>query len=215
MGAVSGSNPPASMAVPAAIRSWRRAAGGEGQFGYGVRSLVLGEAAGQRRGVGVADAVERDHVDEFWRRGALRLDECRVRARGAAHRLRGVVDQNVQRTLRRHGVRERDDLSGVTQVDAHDAQSVQPVGAVAHRGEAAHGVVGKAGGDCRVGAVAEQSQRDIHTDLGAAAREQRAPAGEVGTGLALGAAERGALRTQLVVKRVDNRVVVLADVAGA
>ena len=176
---------------------------------------MLGEAPGERGRMGVADAVERDHVDELRRRGALRLDERRVGARGAAHRLRGVVDQDVQRALRGDGVGERDDLSGVAQVDADDAQPVQPVGAVGHRGEAAHGVVRKAGGDGRVGAVAEQSQRDVHADLGAATGEQRAPAGEVGAGVALGAVERGALRAELVVERVDHGVVVLADVAGA
>ena len=149
------------------------------------------------------------------RRGALRLDERRVGARSPAHRLRGVVDQDVQRALRGHGVRERDDLSGVPQVDAHDAQPVQPVGTVGHRGEAAHGVVREAGGDGRVGAVAEQSQRDVHADLGAAAGEQGAPAGEVGAGVALGAVERGAVRTELVVEGVDHGVVVLAHVAGA
>ena len=136
---------------------------------------MLGEAAGKRRGMGVADAVERDHVDEFRRRGALRLDERSVGAGGSAHRLGGVVDQNVQRALRGDGVRKRDDLSGVAKVDPDDAQPVQPVGAVGHRGEAAHGIVRKAGGDRRVGAVAEQSQRDIHADLGAATGEQGAP----------------------------------------
>ena len=186
----------------------RRASGGEGQFSYGVRSVVLGEASGKRRGMGVADAVEGDHVDEFRRRGALRLDERGVGAGGSAHRLGGVVDQDVQRALRGDGVGERDHLGGVAQVDADDAQPVQPVGAVGHRGEAAHGVVREAGGDGGVGAVAEQSQRDVHADLGAATGEQRAPAGEVGAGVALGVAEGGALRAELVVERVDHGVVV-------
>ena len=98
-----------------------RAAGGERQFGHRVRSLVLGEAAGKCRGMGVADAVERDHVDEFRRRGPLGLDQRRVGAGSSAHRLGGVVDQDVQRSLRGDGVRERDDLSGVAQVDPDDA----------------------------------------------------------------------------------------------
>ena len=93
---------------------------------------------------------------------------------GAAHRLGRVVDQDVQRALRGHRVGQRDDLSRVAQVDAHDAQPVQPVGAVVHRGEAAHGVVRKAGGDRRVRAVAQQPQRDVHADLGAPAGEQGA-----------------------------------------
>ena len=89
------------------------------------------------------------------------------------------------------------------------SQPVQPVGAVRHRGEAAHGVVGEAGGDRGVRAVAQQPQRDVHADLGAAAGEQRAPAGEVGAGVALGVVERRALRAELVVERVD------LDVAAA
>ena len=154
-------------------------------------------------------------VDEFRRRGAFPLDERRVGARSASHRLGGVVDQDVQRALCGHGVRERDDLSGVAQVDAHDAQPVQPVGTIGHRGEAAHGVVRKAGGDGRVGTVAEQSQRDVHADLGAATGEQGASTGEVGAGVALGVVESGALRAELVVEGVDHGVAVLAHVAGA
>ncbi len=72
--------------------------------------------------MGVADPVEGDHVDKFGCRGALRLDERSVGAGGSAHRLGGVVDQNVQRALRGDGVRERDHLSRVAQVDPDDAE---------------------------------------------------------------------------------------------
>ena len=105
-------------------------------------------------------------------------------SRRAAHRLGGVVDEDVERALRGDGVGERDDLGGVAQVDADDAQPVDPVGAVLHRLEAADRVVGEARGDRRVGAVAQQPQRDVHADLRAAAGEQRAAAGEVGAGVA-------------------------------
>ena len=165
------------MAVPAAIRCGRRAAGGQGQFGHRVRRLVLGEAAGERGRVRVTDVVEGDDLDQLGAAGVRsRLDERRIGAGSPPDGLRRVVDQDVERTLLGHGVRERDDLGGVAQVDAHDAQPVQPVGAVGHRGETAHGVVREAGGDRRVGAVAQQSQRDVHADLGAAAGEQGAPA---------------------------------------
>ncbi len=137
-----------------------------------------------------------------------------VGAGGSAHRLGGVVDQNVQRPLRGDGVCERDDLSGVAQINPDDAQPVQPVGAVRHRGEAAHGVVRKAGGDRRVSAVAKQPQRDVHADFGAPAREQSFPAGEVRPGVAFGVAARSAVRTELVVEGVDQGVVVLAHIAG-
>ena len=66
-----------------------------------------------------------------------------------------------------------------------------------------------------MGAVAQQAQSDVHADLGAAAGEERAAAGEVGAGVALGVAERGALRAELVVERVDLGVLLLADVARA
>ena len=180
-----------------------------------MRSLVLGEAACQRCGVGVADPVERDHVGDVERRGQFRLNERRIGAGASAHGLGGVVDQDIQWALRRDGVGKRYDLSRVAQVDAHDAQAVKPVGAVGHRGEAAHGIVGKPGRDGRMGAVAEQPARDVHADLGAAAGQQRVPARQVGAGVALGVVERGALRAELVVEGVDDRKAVLAHITGA
>ena len=183
-----------------------------------VRCLMLGQAAGERRRVGVADVIEGDHSghsrDEFRWRGALGLDERGVRAGRASHRLGRVVDQDVQRALRGDRVRQRDDLGRVPQVDADHLEPVQPVGAVGHRGEATHGVVGEAGGDRGVRAVAQQPQRDVHADLGAAAGEQGRAAAEVGAGVALGPVEGGAVGAELVVERIDLGVVVLAHVAG-
>ena len=82
-------------------------------------------------------------------------------------------------------------------------------------GEAAHRVVREAGGDRRVGAVAQQPQRDVHADLRAPAGEQRAPAGEVGAGVAprVVAAPRRPGRAGGRTRR--PRVAALADVAGA
>jgi hypothetical protein len=65
-----------------------------------------------------------------------------------------------------------------------------------------------------VRAVAKQAQRDVHADLGAAAGEQRALAGQVRALVALAVGERRAGRAEPVVERVDERVVVLADVAA-
>ena len=113
-----------------------------------------------------------------------------------------------------HVVGERDDLARVAQVDADHPEPVQPVGAVGHGGEAADGVVREPGRDRGVGAVAEQPQRDVHADLGAAAGEQRAPPGQVGAGVPALPVERGAVRAELVVERVDPVVELLADVAG-
>ena len=138
----------------------------------------------------------------------------RVGAGRAAHRLRGVVDQDVQRALLGDRVGQRHHLRRVAQVDADDPQPVQPVGAVRHRGEPADRVVREPGGDGGVRAVAQQPQRDVHADLGPAAGEQRAPAGQVGAGVALGVADRRAVGAELVVERVHLGVALLADVAG-
>ena len=93
-------------------------------------------------------------------------------------------------------------------------RSIQSRG-VGEAGEPADGVARETGGDRGVRAVAQQPQRDVHADLGAAAGEQRPLAGEVGAGVALRVAHRRAVRAELVVERVDERVVLLADVAGA
>lgn len=148
-------------------------------------------------------------------RGALPLDQRCVRAGQAAHGLRRIVDQDVERTGLGHLVGERHGLARVAQVESDDLQAVHPVRRVVHRLEAADGVLGEAGGDRRVGAVAQQPQRDVHADLGPAAGEQRALAGEVGAGLALGAVVAGARLAELVVEVVDLDVPRLADVAGA
>ncbi|MDH6199080.1 hypothetical protein M2272_005747 [Mycobacterium frederiksbergense] len=102
----------------------------------------------------------------------------------------------------------------VTQLDPHYPQPVQPVGTVLHCCEAAHRIVGKPGDDGCVRTVAQQPQRDVHADLGAPAGEQGPAPGQIRAGIALGPVDRGTFRTQLVVERVDDGVVVLADVAG-
>ena len=112
-------------------------------------------------------------------------------------------------------VGQRDDLGGVAQVDADDLEPVDPLPAVGQRGEAPDGVLGEARGDRGVRAVAQQPQRDVHADLGAAAGEQGALAGEVGALVALGVAQGRARGAQPVVERVDQGEVLLADVAAA
>ena len=145
----------------------------------------------------------------------LGIDERLVRAGGAAHGLRRVVDEDVERSRRGDVVGEADHLSGVAQIDADDLEPVDPLGRVGQARESAHGVARKARRDRRVGAVAQQAQRDVHADLGATAGEQGALAREVGAGIPLGVAHRGAVGAQLVIERVDDRVRPLADVAGA
>jgi hypothetical protein len=137
--------------------------------------------AGRRPTCAAARRAERDELRERagrQRRG-LRRGEQRVRLGRPAHGLGGVVDEDVQRPLRADRVGERHDLGGVTQVDADDAQPIQPVGAVAHRRKAPRRVTREARRDRRVRAVAQQPQRDVHPDLRAAAGEQRPPAREI------------------------------------
>ena len=141
--------------------------------------------------------------------------EVRVGLGRAAHGLGGVVDEDVQRALGGDVVGERDDLARVAHVDADDPQAIEPLGAVVHRGEAPHRVVGEARRDRRVRAVAQQPQGDVHPDLGAAAGEQRAASGQVGARAAPLVVARRAGRTELVVERVDLDVAPLADVAAA
>jgi hypothetical protein len=193
----SGSSPPASTAVPARCAS-RLAL-------PALRASAVMEA-------GVCDLRERDAGREG---SELGVDERRVGARRAAHGLARVVDEDVERAGRGDLVGERDHLGGVAQVDADDLEPVDPVGAVLQRREPSYGVVREARGDRGVRAVAEQPQSDVHADLGAAAGEQRAASGEVGALVALGVRHGGAAGAEPVVERVDERVVVLADVAAA
>lgn len=194
-------------------------AGHQGQVGH----LLRVEPRGAQRQRG--QAVHRTGVegpDDLVRgqfaggqRGALALDQRGVRGGQAAHGLGGVVDQDVERALLRDPLGEGHGLGGVAQVDADDLQAVQPVRGVVHRLEAADGVLGETGGDRGVRAVAQQPERDVHADLGAAAGEQRALAGEVGAGVAAGPVLGGAVLAELVVEVVDLGVALLADVAGA
>ena len=143
------------------------------------------------------------------------FDQGGVGAAGATHGLRCVVDENVERTLSRDRIGERDHLGRVTQIDTDDAQAVQPILGVVHCREAANGIARKPGGDGGMGAVAQQPQGDIHADFGTAAGEQCALAGEVGASVTLGVTGEGAARAELVVERVDHGVLLLADIAGA
>jgi hypothetical protein len=85
----------------------------------------------------------------------LRGCELRIGLRAAPDRLGGVVDEDVQRALRRHRSGQLDDLVGVAKVDADNLEAVQPLVAVGHRREPPNRVVREAGRDREVRAVAE------------------------------------------------------------
>ena len=205
--------------------------GERGEAGRGVgcagaveRLAVVGRdgLAGQRAGdggrVGLGDPVEAHHLGQLAvtrQRFAFGCYERRIGAGRAPYGLAGVVDQDVERSGRGYVVGECDDLRGVAQVDADDLEPVDPLGGVFERGESAYGVVREPRGDREVRAVAEQPQRDVHADLRAATGEQRPAPGEVGALVALGVRQGGTARAEPVVERVDEGVVVLADVAAA
>ena len=183
-----------------------------------VRDGLGSQHAGDRGRVGLGDPVEAHHLGQLTvagQGGVLTRDQRRVGARRAAHGLAGVADQDVERPRRSDVVGQRHDLRGVAQVDADDLEPVGPLLTVVERGEAAHGIVREAGREGEVRPVAQQAQRDVHADLGAPAGEQRASSTQVGALVALGVRARGAARAQPVVERVDEHVVVLADVAAA
>lgn len=148
-------------------------------------------------------------------RGALAVDQCGVGGGQPSYGLRRVVDEDVERARLGDLLGEGHGLRRVPQVDADDLQAVDPVRRVVHGLETADGVLREARGDGGVRAVAQQPQRDVHADLGAAAGEQGALAREVGADIALGAVQGGAVRTELVVEVVDLDVPGLAGVAGA
>ena len=78
---------------------------------------------------GVAERLERGKRT-VGQRVRLGLGQQRVRSGGAADRLGGVVDEHVQRAARGDGVGQADHLRRVAEVDADDAQPVQPLGRV-------------------------------------------------------------------------------------
>ena len=224
MVARSGTRPPASMAVPEAIRSSDAEPVDSARdvmaspARTGCSRTLLARASGCLSWAWPKVTSSGPAVGALQRRGqrlVLGVDQRLVGVAGAAHGLGRVVDDDVERTGRVQGVGQGHHLGGVAEVDADDPEPVQPVGAVLHGGEAPRGVLREARGDGGVRAVPEQAQGDVHADLGPAAGEQRAAAGQVRAGVALAVAEHGALRAQLVVEGIHLRVMVLADIAGA
>ncbi len=88
-----------------------------------MRRQVDGQRSGQCGRVGIRRLAEGQDLGAWagGQRIGLRLGQRRIGAGGAAHRLRRVVDEDVQRALRGEVVGEGDHLGGITQVDADDA----------------------------------------------------------------------------------------------
>ena len=163
----------------------------------------------------VARLAEGQDIREFTggQCSGLGINQSAVGTGGASDGLRGVVDEDVERTLCGNGIRECNNLGGVAEVDADDAQTVNPVVAVFHRFESADRVVGESRRDGQMCAVTQQAQRDVHADLRAAAGQKCASAGEISAGITFAAAGGSAIGAQLVVEGVDCGVALLADVA--
>ncbi len=172
---------------------------------------------GERERVGVAGVTEVDELGKrtVRERGEFGIHERLVGAGGAAHGLRRVVDEDVEGAGGCDVIGETDHLGGIAQVDANDLEPADPLGGVGQAREASHGIAREARRDGRVRAIPQQAQRDVHADLRATAGEQGALAREVGAGVALGVAHGRAVRAQLVIEGVDERVRLLADVARA
>ena len=128
----SGSRPPASIAMPRSMRSGDAEPATSASELTSAADRFAAEASvrrrqrsGQGRRVSVAGLAEGHDVGQFTRRqcAGLGLGERAVGAGGAADRLRGVVDQDVERTLCGNGIGERHHLGGIAQVDADDPQT--------------------------------------------------------------------------------------------
>ena len=145
----------------------------------------------------------------------LGFDQVLVGVGGAPHGLGRVVDQDVQRAFGGDAVGQGDDLGGVAQIDADNAQSVQPLAAVFDGGEAPGGVFGEARGDGGVRPVAQQPQGDMHADFCPSAGEQGALAAQIRTRIAALSSGRRAVGAEVMVEGIHRGVAPLADVAAA
>lgn len=176
----------------------------------------------QRRGERRGTTRQRPHRREprrlpspFGQPGALPTGQQRVRLGGSPHRLRGVVDQDVEGlTLLPQLLADPQYLTRITEVHRQHRQPVQPLRAARFDAEATHGVVREAAGDQEFGAVAQHHQGQLEADLDPASGEQRATAAQVGGERTPGGVVRGAVRAQPVVEGVDLSIGRLADIAG-
>lgn len=189
--------------------------------GVGQQAGLVGLAQRCRQGRGTA--AQHPYRGEAGRvpgalgqRVVLAGREQRVRLGRAAHGLRGVVDEDVQRlALAPQLLAQAQHLARIAQVDGEDGQPVEPLLAARLGTEAAHRVVREARGDQQLRAVAQHHQRQLEPDLHPAAGEQHPASAQVGAQGASGGVVGGAGRAQAVVEGIDLSVGRLADVAGA
>ncbi len=138
----------------------------------------------------------------------------RIELRRPAHGLAGIVDDVVETAAGFQQVRaKRLDAGRMAQVQSENVQARGPLRKVFLACIAFRRVARKACGDDQFGAGTQEFQPGLVTDLHAPTGQQCNASAEVSQFVALGMVERGTLRTQLVVKVVNQRILLLADIA--
>ena len=145
----------------------------------------------------------------------LEVEQVRIEGRRPAHRLAGVVDQDVEAAEAPFEVPREDlDRRRVAQVEPVDLEAVLPLREVALARVALGGVVGKARGGDHLAAGAQDLERGLEADLHPRARDHRHAAVQRGGLEALVVVEGRAVRAQRVVEEMKPGEVRLADVAA-
>ena len=148
------------------------------------------------------------------RRGGLAVEHVAVELGRPAHRLAGVVDDEVEAVPRLVQVlAEGLDARRVPQVEAEDLEPVAPRAEVRLLRVARGRVAREAGRHDQVRTGTQQLDAGLVADLHAPARQQGDAPREVGRLGALAEVEVAARRAHLIVERVDLDVVALAHVA--
>src|SRR5688572_32370275 len=147
-------------------------------------------------------------------RGGLARHHVGVEAGRTPHGLTRVVDDEVETGARREELAaEGLDAGRMAQVEAEDLEAMTPFSKVRLAGVTRRRIPREARGHDQVCTAAQQLESRLVADLHAPAGEQRDAATEIGQLGALAKVQLRARRTQLIVEVMDQRVLLLADVA--
>ena len=140
----------------------------------------------------------------------------RVELRRPPDRLTGVVDDEVQAWTRGDQVAAKClDAWQVPKIEPEDLEAIAPVAEVGFLRVARRRILRKPGRDDQPRAGAQQLQAGLIPDLHPPARQQRDPAAQIGQLGSRREVDRRAVGAQLIVKVMQVRVRLLADVADA
>ncbi len=146
-------------------------------------------------------------------RPILALHHVRVKIRRTPHGLAGVVDDEIQpRIFRHHMLAKCLHARRVPQIEPENLQPMSPLLKIRFGGITHRRVARKPCGHDELRAAAEQLDAGLITDLHATAGEQRHAPAQVGQFAALAEIQLRACRTKLVVKMMDLRVILFADI---